>query len=117
MELGPTGIFFITVDAKQGYHQIAVRACDVEKIAFFGPDNKKYGFTVMPFGSVNAPSFYTCMMGTFKTEWDSLFVEVMTGYATSKTLLGGQKVTFTENILSLDGVKIHQVLSQLSMIS
>ena len=42
MELGSTGIFFITVDAIQGYHQIAVKAYDVEKIAFFGPDNKEY---------------------------------------------------------------------------
>ena len=68
MELGSTGIFFITVYNKQGYHQISVRACDVEKVTFFGPDNKKYGFTVIPFGPVNAPLFYTCMMGKFRTE-------------------------------------------------
>ena len=40
MELGFTGIYFITVDAKQGCHQIAVRKCDVENLAFFGPSNK-----------------------------------------------------------------------------
>ena len=105
IELGSTGIYFIIVDAKQGYHQIAVRKCDVEKLAFFGPDNKKYGFTAMPFGPMNAPPFYTCMMGAFKIEWDLLFVELMTGYATTNSLLGGQKVTISDDIFYLDGVK------------
>ena len=105
IELGSTGIYFIKVDAKQGYHQVAVRACDVEKLAFFGPDNKTYGFTVMPFGLVNAPPIYIFMMGVFKMEWDSLFIEVMTRYATSNTFLCGKKVIVTEVMLSLDGAK------------
>ena len=53
----------IIVDTKQGYNQIKVRERDVEKLALFGPDNKKYAFTVMPFGPVNAPNSYTYMMG------------------------------------------------------
>ena len=57
IELGSTGIYFITVDAKQGYHQITVRDFDVEKLAFFGSDNKTYGFTIIPFGPVNTPPF------------------------------------------------------------
>ena len=89
IELGSSGIYFITVDARQGYHQVKVRDCDVEKLAFFGPDDKKYGFTVMPFGPVNIPPFYTCVMGVFKTEWNILFIEVVSDYATSNTLLGG----------------------------
>ena len=105
IELGSTGIFFITMDTKQGYHQIAVRACDIEKLAFFGPNSKKYGFRVMPFGPVNAPGFYTCMMGTFKTGWDLLFLDIMTSHAESNRLLGGHKVTFTDGILSMDGIK------------
>ena len=67
IELESPGIYFITVDAKQGYHQIDVRDCNVDKLSFFGPDNKKYSFTVIHFGTINAPPFYTCMMGTFKT--------------------------------------------------
>jgi hypothetical protein len=67
-------IYFIALDAKQGYHQVAVKSSDMEKLAFFGPDNKKYCFTVMPFGPTNAPAFYTCMMNQFKLEWDELFL-------------------------------------------
>lgn len=67
-------IFFIALDAKQGYHQIAVKHCDQEKLAFFAPDNRKYCYTVMPFGPTNAPAFYTCMMHQFKGEWDELLI-------------------------------------------
>ena len=31
-----------------------VQECDVEYIAFLGPDNKKYTFKVIPFGPANA---------------------------------------------------------------
>ena len=72
---GSVKIFIITLDARQGYHQIVVRYCDQEKLAFFGPDDFKYCFTVMPFGPTNAPTFYTAMMRNFKEEWDCLFVE------------------------------------------
>ena len=34
---GSTKIYFITLDARQGYHQITVRECDQEKLAFFAP--------------------------------------------------------------------------------
>ena len=65
----------------------------------------KYEFMVMPFGPVNAPPFYTCAMGSFKTEWDLLFVELMTRYAMTNNLLGGQKVTISQDIFYLKGVK------------
>ena len=44
---------------------------------FLFPDDQKYCFKVMPFGTVNIPRFYSCMMGNFKKEWDALFVETM----------------------------------------
>ena len=50
-------IFFISMDAFQGYHQVKVREQDKEKLAFFAPNNRKYTFTVMPFGPMNAPAF------------------------------------------------------------
>ena len=59
-------MWIITMDAKQGYHQISLRKYDVEKLAFFAPDNKKYAFTVMPFGPVNAPTFYTCIIDNLR---------------------------------------------------
>ena len=70
-------IHFISLDAKQGYHQVRVRNSDKEKLAFFSPDNKKYTFKVMPFGPTNAPAFYTAMMHTFQQDWEKLFLEVV----------------------------------------
>jgi hypothetical protein len=64
---------FISLDACSGYHQIAVRHCDQDKLAFFLPDDEKHTFSVMPFGPRNAPGFYTCMMHVLSTEWNALF--------------------------------------------
>ena len=71
---GADEIWIISLDARQGYHQIAVRKIDREKLAFFSPDDLKYCFNVMPFGPTNAPAFYTAMMKNFKDEWDILFI-------------------------------------------
>ena len=75
-EVGSSKMRIITVVAKQGYHQISVRECDIDikKLTFFAPDNRKYNFKVMPFGPVNAPDVYTCMMGNFREKWDILFL-------------------------------------------
>ena len=54
------------MDSRQGYHQISVRHVDIEKLAFFAPDNHKYAFLVIPFGTTNAPSFYSDMVKNFK---------------------------------------------------
>jgi hypothetical protein len=61
-------LFFISLDARSGYHQIAARYCDQDKLAFFSPDNEKQTFGVMPFGPCNAPGFYTCFMHVLSTE-------------------------------------------------
>ena len=42
-------MWIIIVDVKQGYHQVMVRTCDVERLAFFALNHKKYAFKVMPF--------------------------------------------------------------------
>ena len=67
-------MYFISLDARQGYHQVSVRSIDREKLAFFAPDDHKYCFNVMPFGPTNAPAFYTAMMKRLKDEWDILFI-------------------------------------------
>jgi hypothetical protein len=69
-------LWFISLDARQGYHQIRVRLLDQEKLAFFGPDGKKYTFKVMPFGPMNAPAVYTAMMRKMQDEWDALFASL-----------------------------------------
>ena len=103
---GSGKMWIITVDAKQGYHQIKVKESDVEKLAFFGPDNRKYAFTVMPFGPVNAPAFYTCMMGNLKSEWDDLFLQSMTKLAHTQATLDGKALTMVNEDIYLDNVKI-----------
>jgi len=51
MIVGTNFVWIITVDVRQGYHQVSVHRADREKLAFFAPDHKKYCFKVMPFGS------------------------------------------------------------------
>jgi len=75
LEVGGDAIYIITVDARQGYHQVTVRRIDRDKLAFFAPNNKKYTWNVMPFGPTNAPGFYTCMMGNLRDEWQILFLQ------------------------------------------
>ena len=50
-------ILFITLDARQEYHQILVRFRDREKLAFFTPDGKKETSHLMPFGPNNHRHF------------------------------------------------------------
>jgi hypothetical protein len=61
-------LYFISVDAKLGYHQIYVSEQCQEKLAFMGPDNIKYCYTVMPFGPKNGPAVYTAMICVLKKE-------------------------------------------------
>ena len=73
--VGAGKLYWISVDAKSGYHQIAVRQQDQEKLAFFLPNNTKETFTVMPFGPKNAPACYTVLMYIMRLEWEALFAE------------------------------------------
>ena len=93
MVVGDTVIWIITVDARQGYHQVSVRQVDREKLAFFAPNYKKYAFKVMPFGPTNAPPFYTCMMHQLRDEWEILFlirIRIM-------KFIGGEAIIILEN--------------------
>ena len=65
---GAGQIWIISLDARQGYHQVAVRLVDREKLVFFAPNDQKYSFKVIPFGPTNVPSFYTVMMKDMKDE-------------------------------------------------
>jgi len=59
---------------------------------------------VMPFGLMNAPAFYTCMMQDFREEWHTLFIITIC----SMKLIGGQVVKILEtDEIYLDGVKAH----------
>ena len=107
-QIGPSKMWIITVDAEQGYHLRArIRECDAEKLTFFAPNHKKYAFTVMPFGPVNVPEFYTCMMGTFKVEWAALFIEHMTSIAIEGAKLDGALITIKDNFIFLGEHKLY----------
>ena len=66
-------LWFICLDKAQGYHQIGVRKCDRQKLAFFGPEGLKWTFKVLPFGTTNAPPFYIAMIRQFQDEWTLIF--------------------------------------------
>ena len=101
LNLGPGTIFIITVDARQGYHQVKVKEGDKDKLAFFAPNGKKYTYKVMPFGPMNAPAFYTFMMQKFREEWDELFYTTLH----DMTTIEGKIVTVTAtNEVRLDGL-------------
>ena len=59
---GADEIWIISLDTRQGYHQVLVRKINREKFAFFSPNDLKYCFNVMPLGPKNAPAFYIAMM-------------------------------------------------------
>ena len=46
LQVGSNIIWIITVDARQGYHQVMVRAMNREKIVFFAPDDKMKCFKI-----------------------------------------------------------------------
>jgi hypothetical protein len=69
-------LWFISLDFRQGFHQIAIRHSDQEKTAFFTPDGDKESFTVMPFGRTNEPATYTAMMFELHLEWIAMFKEM-----------------------------------------
>ena len=76
-------------------------------MAFFAPDNNKYAFTVMPFGPVNAPTFYTYMMGDLKDELDALFLQTILSLSKSGIKLGGDLINISGSTITVGDLKFH----------
>ena len=66
---GAGKLYFITFDCDQGYHQIRVWYKDQDKLALFATDSKKYTFTVILFGPLNVPLFYTVLVLWIQAKW------------------------------------------------
>ena len=98
---GSNKIRNISLDARQGYHEISVRHFDREKSDLFAPDNQEYTFLVMPFGPTNTPDFYSDMMKNFKYEWYVVFVETLCEIGT----LINEQVALTETYEVFIGYK------------
>ena len=67
--------YFTKMDLKTGFHQIRVKAEDIEKTAF----NTKYGqfeYLVMPMGLCNAPATFQSLMNTVLREYIDIFCVV-----------------------------------------
>ena len=91
----------VSLDARSGYHQIRVRNCDQEKLAFFTLSGEKKTYNVLPFGPTNDPGYYTAMMQSLRKEWLLLF-------ATTKYLV---RVTSpTIEIMYADKIIIDDIL-------
>ena len=94
-------LMIISLDARSGYHQISVRFCDCEKLAFFTPCGKKKTYKVMTFGPKNEHTFYTAMIQILCEEWLLLFVETKITITTNNlpsTLVCDDKIVM-DNIL------------------
>ena len=60
------------MDAPSGYHQMHVNKAPQHKIAFSGPNGKKYTYNVMPFGPANGPVIFILFIHDINQLWQEV---------------------------------------------
>ena len=66
---------FLKIDLRYGYHQFRIKDEDIFKTTF----KTRYGhyeFVVMPFGIINAPTYFMCLMNNVLSNSLDKFVVV-----------------------------------------
>jgi hypothetical protein len=68
---------FSKIDLRGGYHQVIIKEEEIHKTSF----RTKYGhyeFVVVPFGMINAPTVFMCLMnGIFRNYLDKFFIVIL----------------------------------------
>ena len=108
----------ISLDARSGYHQVNIRPCDQDSLAFSTSCGKNKIFKVVPFGHKNVPVLYTIMMQTLCEDWLILIAETKNGILIvnpPSTILCDDKI-ITDDILLFSNHE-HTLLHYFSYIS
>ena len=72
------------------------------KTSVFSHNYKKYTFKFMPFGPMDAPSFYTCMIVELRIEWHAIFLKTLR----KRKFICGMTVRVTDaDEIYLNGIK------------
>jgi hypothetical protein len=66
---------FSKIDLRSGYHQLKIRESDIPKTAFH-TRYRLYEYTVMPFGLMNATTYFMYLMNNVFMEYLDKFVVV-----------------------------------------
>ena len=69
------GHLYWLLDCPMGYHQVLVNKRLWPTLAFTGPSASMFTYGVMPFGLVNGPVIFICIMFNINGEWQVMVTD------------------------------------------